>query len=426
MRTISWMILGAAIVILAPGCGSKPSPSTQSDVPISPETAPNPEASAKAVHELDPAKHVIPARPVRGPVGGVEIAPAAAVESEYLVFRTTKAGTNEVEREVLLKIRPSTNDPLPEGKRIVVRPDAPEGPAVPLVMLTIPGQPGHVAANGYAMTLELDQRKGGKLPGKIYLCLNDEPKSFLAGTFVANAPRLPIEPPGVEDVPFINGSVTVLGAPPKSVLMTGYAASPNGTVSPGIAALDIELGESPDGQRWTERDDDKPRVTFLIAGDGKKVPSRFEHGKLTPGRYLAFASLKDGPAAWKWVDVGERTTEKVDLTIDAAKVGRLEVTAPLGSLSKIQMAPADDAKRPPLDATLFELVAMQMKLEQDIVQRKALFNNLAPGRYEVRDKASGLVRVVEIAAGKTSELDFDAKPTPPKKPDAAPDPKSKR
>jgi hypothetical protein len=166
-------------------------------------------------------------------------------------------------------------------------------------------------------------------------------------------------------------------------------------------------------------------MTFLIAGDAKKAPSRFEHSKLTQGRYLAFASLKDGPAAWKWVDVGERTTEKVDLTIDAAKVGRLEVTAPLGSLSKVQLAPADEPARPQLDPILFELIAMQMKLEQDIVQRKALFKDLAPGRYEVRDKASGQVRVVEIAAGKTAELDFDAKPAPPKKSDPAPDPKAK-
>jgi len=216
----------------------------------------------------------------------------------------------------------------------------------------------------------------------------------------------------------------LMGAPSGAVVMTGYAAAPNGTVSNvGIAALDIELGESPEGQKWTQRDDDKPRVTSLIAGDGKKAPSRFEHSKLTPGRYLAFAGLKEGPASWKWVDVGPKSTEKADLVIDATKVGGLEVTAPLGSLSKIQMAPADDPLRP-LDATLFELIAMQLKLEKDIVARKALFKNLAPGRYEVRDKASGQIRMVEIVAGKTIELDFDAKPLP-KKPDPAPDPKSK-
>jgi hypothetical protein len=420
------MILSASLVLLALGCGSKPGPTSQADVPISPDSARAPEQAAKVVHELDPDKHVIPERPVAGPVGGVEIMPTVAVEGEYLVFRATKPGTNDVEREVLLRIRQSSSQSLPTGKRLVVRPDAPEGPNVPLAMITIPGKEGHVAANGYAMTLELGERKAGKLPGKIYLSLKDEEKSFLAGTFVAAARRLAIEPPGMEDVPFINGSVTVVNAPPKAVIMTGYAASPNGMVSQiGIAALDIELAESPNGQPSTERDDDKPRVTYLIAGDGKNLPSKFEHSKLTPGRYLAFASLKDGPAAWKWVDVGERTTEKVDLTIDATRTGRLEVTAPLGSLSKVQMAPADEPTRPQLDPILFELIAMQMKLEQDIVQRKALFKNLAPGRYEVRDKASGQVRVVEIAAGKTAELDFDAKSAPPKKPDPAPDPKAK-
>jgi hypothetical protein len=67
---------------------------------------------------------------------------------------------------------------------------------------------------------------------------------------------------------------------------------------------------------------------------------------------------------------------------------------------------------------------MQLKLEQDIVARKALFRNLGPGRYEVRDKASGQVRVVEIVAGKTVELDFDAKPVP-KTTNPAPSPKPK-
>jgi hypothetical protein len=105
-------------------------------------------------------------------------------------------------------------------------------------------------------------------------------------------------------------------------------------------------------------------------------------------------------------------------------VGGLEVTAPIGSLSKIQLAPADEPRHPQIDGTLFELIAMQLKLEQDIVARKALFKNLSPGRYAVRDKASGQVRVVEIVAGKTIELDFDAKPAPTN-PAPAPGPKPK-
>ena len=37
----------------------------------------------------------------------------------------------------------------------------------------------------YAMRLEFGQIEGGALSGKIYLCLPDEEKSFVAGTFRA-------------------------------------------------------------------------------------------------------------------------------------------------------------------------------------------------------------------------------------------------
>src|SRR5262245_7161615 len=113
MRMTSGMSLGFALVVLALGCGSKTSPEPQPAVPIQPETPTAP--TAKPVHELDLSKHVIPTQPVAGPVGGVEIAPQALIEGEYLVFRVTKPGTSEVEREVLLKIRSSATDHLPEG-----------------------------------------------------------------------------------------------------------------------------------------------------------------------------------------------------------------------------------------------------------------------------------------------------------------------
>jgi len=425
MRTISGMIITGSLALALAGCGSKQGSSTEANVPITtgPSGDPNPPAETKLVYELDQSKHVLAAGPMHGSVGGAEVSPNAVVEGDFLRFQVLKPGKEEAEREISIRLRTDVTHNLFSGRCVIGTGMAP-APYVPEIMLSVPGKPTVGFPNGYAMTLELGPRIGGKMKGKIYLALPDDQKSFIGGEFTANAPRLPIEPPGLEDVPFINGSVTLMGAPSGAVVMTGYAAAPNGTVSNvGIAALDIELGESPEGQKWTQRDDDKPRVTSLIAGDGKKAPSRFEHSKLTPGRYLAFAGLKEGPASWKWVDVGPKSTEKADLVIDATKVGGLEVTAPLGSLSKIQMAPADDPLRP-LDATLFELIAMQLKLEKDIVARKALFKNLAPGRYEVRDKASGQIRMVEIVAGKTIELDFDAKPLP-KKPDPAPDPKSK-
>ena len=119
----------------------------------------------------------------------------------------------------------------------------------------------------------------------------------------------------------------------------------------------------------------------------------------------------DGPAAWKWVTVQAQSTVAADLTIDAAQVGGVEVTTPLGTFGKVLMTPAEDAGQPEISPEFFMGIALNMPLERDIVVRKALFKNLAPGRYEVR--AGNDSRSVEIVAGKTVELDFD-KPRPKK------------
>jgi hypothetical protein len=51
----------------------------------------------------------------------------------------------------------------------------------------LPAGPGFTS--GYAMKLEFGKAKEGKIPGKIYVCLPDEQKSFVAGTFTIEAPK---------------------------------------------------------------------------------------------------------------------------------------------------------------------------------------------------------------------------------------------
>ena len=46
--------------------------------------------------------------------------------------------------------------------------------------------------NGFAMKLDFGKISGGKLPGKIYLCLPDETRSCVAGTFNAEIQKFPI------------------------------------------------------------------------------------------------------------------------------------------------------------------------------------------------------------------------------------------
>ena len=58
------------------------------------------------------------------------------------------------------------------------------------------GQPvNEVVRGGYAMKLEFGKIGGGKLPGKIYICLPDEEKSYVTGTFQAEIRDVPAAKP---------------------------------------------------------------------------------------------------------------------------------------------------------------------------------------------------------------------------------------
>jgi len=43
--------------------------------------------------------------------------------------------------------------------------------------------------DGYAMELKFDEAKGRRIPGKIYLCLPDDSKSYIAGSFTVILPK---------------------------------------------------------------------------------------------------------------------------------------------------------------------------------------------------------------------------------------------
>jgi hypothetical protein len=282
---------------------------------------------------------------------------------------------------------------------------------VPEVWREIGGKDPHVYPSGYALTLELGARKDGKVPGKIYLSLNDEEKTFLAGTFEATYTRPHTERPGPDDVPYISGDVTVTGAKPDAEVRVMYAAF----TATGVSFKELQIPFDPvplEQARWT-RDDtpsDRPRASTLVAGDGKGRPFRFEHVKLPSGRYLISAAVVGGPAVWKWVDVAAGTALTETLTLDATKTGSAEVSLPADAKGKVFFAPADAPDKPALNADVFHALAFQVvRQDADIVAGKATLKNLAPGKYEVR--AGDLRGFVDVVAGKTAELTL----APPKK-----------
>lgn len=394
---MSRMIFGAALGIalaVALGCGSKPAPTQptaalqEPEAKKDPDPAPKPElpkpapATTKVVAEMDADKHAVPAEAVRGRIAGTDATPEVLVTSEELIFRVLKPGTQTVERSVILKLAPRVpGQPPPPpapGRNWKVKSGAEPGPTVPTVWLETHGQPIIALPSGYALTLELGPRKNGKVTGKVYFVAPEEHKTELAGTFTAEYLRFQMEPPGADDAPYITGAVTVVGAPPDAKVRTTCAAFlPSG------------------GAQFTE---------------GVLPTAQYEYVKLEPGRYLISAGVTNGPAVWKWLDVAANATITENITVDATKSGGIEVSAAPDAKGKVLVAPADDPARPPLDASLFEVLSVQViRANVEIVVGKAVVKNLAPGRYEVRLGAER--RVVDVVAGKTAEVNL----LPPKK-----------
>ena len=428
-RTIFTVVLAAGLA-LAVGCGSKDAPALP-NVAVEGEPSPpvpaDPNAPPKAeppkveppkgpTWEIDPDKHAIPATAVKGNISGAEVAPEVTIEGEELVFRVMQPGTAVVERKLRLRLAPMLlpGQPAPPvlGRNWKVKADAVPGPAVPEVWIEVPAKNTiHAFVTGYALTLELGQRKDGKVSGKVFLSVADEGNTVLAGTFEAVYARPHTERPGSDDAPFVSGEVTVTGAKPDAEVRVTYAAfTPTGVF---FKELEIAFDPLPIEQaRWT-RDDtpaDMPRVSTLVSGDGKARPARYEPVKLPPGRYLLSAGVLGGPAVWKWVDIAAGATLTENFALDATKTGGVEISTAPGATGKVSLAPADEPTRPPLDPDFFQTIALQVvRQDADIVGGKATVKNLAPGRYEVR--AGDERRTVEIVAGKVAELDM----TPPKK-----------
>jgi len=408
----------AALVGLLLGCGgsSPPTPDakpTPADpAPPTPTPPPKDETVKKAdpvpppppavAWELDTAKHAIPTAPPGGKIAGAAFTPEAEFQGDTLKFRVlTKDGN--IDRAVSIQLPPARAKTAADGLSLTIKADQVPGPDVPRVTTEFPppkaGEPGAMEfANGYALTLELGKRAAGKLPGKLYLSLPGDEKEVVAGTFVADWIRPISELPGPDDVPFVQGSLTVAGDAPQVKL--GYAGLPK---PDDFASYSVQMALVGPGAS-ARLDYARPRATVVVAAEAAGKPARYEHTKLSPGRYVVYAAVADGgPAAWKWVTVAPDSKLTIDLALDPAKVGKLEVVVPVGTTDKVELAPADEPGTP-VPLGVYFGVAATLGLQADPKDGVAKFEKLGPGRYEAR--AGELAGVVEVKAGETAKLEL--------------------
>ena len=380
----------------APGPGREPVPSPGPNPPGPDQPGPAP---ADDRYQLDPAKHVVPTTPAAGRLSGKPFTPdKAELEGNRLIIRQGKDFFADQSIEVFLddKSKPA------EGLKLVVRPAQTWTDGTPSLHVSVGGGKGGLpdtkfVNEGYAMTLELGKADKGKSAGKIYLCLPDDQKSFLVGTFTAERKRSMSEPPGPEEVPYIQGKVTPAIQKGQSVSV-GYIGLPTGgkgTISDGAGGPVFGDEGSNGGVRSMSF---KPRTATVRF---EKFIPLFDFTNLPPGRYLVYARVKDGPVGWAWAEVAAGATVTTDIKLDAAKTGTVEVKLPAGE-SQARLVPADIM--PPPDEYFLDQLAFSLELGGDAKDGVVKIAIVPAGKYQVR--AGRLRADVEVMAGKTATVEL--------------------
>ena len=387
------LLLGC--LALAAGCGGPAPPPTPPPIAVaapapSPppvtELAPPPPPPAE-LSELDPARHVTPATPAAGRLGGKPFAPTAAVTGTVLTF----ADPADPGRAVTI--------PLPDlapGVR-VVRPGQDAGAGVPLVTVAA-GDALAGFANAYAMTLTVTGADAKTVRGSVHLVLPDAARSYLAGAFAADVRRGLADPPGATDEPFVAGPVAV-AAGLTGDLEVGYVGAPGGLAAADVVGHPVTPG---DAVVTARSDSFPPRVTTLARSAAGAW--QYDHSHLAPGRYLVYAKIKPGPAAWAWADVPAAGRAAVPLTLDPAATAAVTVTVPTGFAGEVELLPADPV---PGNAVPDIALASALGYKTTPAAGVATFQAVAAGTYRV--VGGGRAAAATVTGGKPAAVTLGGK-----------------
>lgn len=424
--TLARIIALALLMPLATGCGktaptSQPTPAGQPQPAVTPSPAPDKTRTAgnsttttppgktsvagdqpttTVGHEMDPAKHVIPTTAASGKLQGKNFKPdRVELEGDRLILRQGKGFFADVSIEIMLNQQKLK---LEDGLKLVVRPSQKWSDGIPSLHVAVTHDKNipdtKFINDDYAMTLELGKPDKGTIPGKLYLCLPDSQRSVLAGTFTAKRKRSMSEPPGAEEVPFIQGSVSPPLKKDQSVSV-GYVGLPEGggnPISDGAGGQIFGDDGSGGGVRSMSFE---PRIATVRF---EKFTPKFDFTNLPPGRYLVFARVKDGPSAWTWTDLPAGGKVTADVKLDAAKVGSVEVKLPADE-REARLVPTDLGMPPPGERFLDQL-AYSMYLDAEAKDGVAKIGNVPAGKYQVR--AGRLRGEVEVVVGKTATVEL--------------------
>jgi hypothetical protein len=387
-----------ALCGLLAGCGAKRRATQREKGDGKGATARNIALPEQFVWTLDPEEMMFLDVPVSGSIHGKSFVPEQVqYHGGALRFRRGKAALAEMEVEVPLGLPPTAQV---EGKRITAVPGKPDRPPV-LLAWTEPGRSTRdlVYVADYALKVEFDKAADGKVPGRIYLCVADEAKSYLAGSFSLETGTVGDRsrgPAGPADAPFVRGTITVKGQE-KGMIEVGYVGQPDqGEPVSDVAGCSLLSGAMASSETFA------PRSTRLdVSGTNR---AEYLCRQLPPGRYFFYVGWKERGMAWRWVDVRDGGQLAVDFTIDPGRTGSLQVKLPPTQAAEtVLLVPLEDGRFPVLPFRP-ALLTQRLKTEARVEAGEAKLDRLPEGAYRVLvgdDRAQ-----VQIRAGAVTRLDM--------------------
>jgi hypothetical protein len=416
-------VLLFAVVLGLIGCGKDkdgpapvvPEPPAVSQAePAAPSTAPSPPAEPAAPKEAAPTPPatgwttdvkamVFPASPAAGTVSGQPFAPQTAdisrIRGRFLTLRQGDESNPDAEVRILLAAGKDENF---AGKTYEVAPDA--GPGAPAISVARKSQdrPAEPAlfTDKYALRLEFGQESAGKLPGRVYLCLPDESKTYLAGTFTADIEPDYAKLPRPEESPCVVGRIILKGRAGLEVITGFLGVTTAGAPASNLTGTTIATGTETSVASATY----PPQRTVLV--NDAEAGCQCRHSRLTPGRYLFFVGTGERYIDWHWVEVRDGAMMTLDFTLEPEVAGTLAVVLPKDAKEGVRLIPLDDAGKVPDVKPALDLLSLAMKTDVDARDGKLFLDGLRPGRYRVG--IGDCAKDVTIKAKETAEVDLSA------------------
>ncbi|MBI3464117.1 MAG: hypothetical protein HY000_13830 [Planctomycetes bacterium] len=368
--------------------------------------------TAKPVWTMDLSKMRIPDAPATGRIHGEDFtAEQAELEGGILTLREGKDFFPEKAVKLFLFLKEGESV---EGKTFrVTGKERFRSPHVHVQWRAKKGEgvpETETVMDNYAMVLEFGKIKDSRLPGRIYLCLPNTTKSFVAGTFVVGEGSDKDEAGlGAE----IFGTISIQGVQKGARIEVGcLGRSPEGKLEgPGVS---LELGGS---GRWATSTTWKPRNSTLAQDEKGRLTHKHVNRPL--GKYLVYCRsttvASDGTVQhegyydWKWVQIKDvKSKVPVDLTIDPSNSGMVEVTVDGPTKeSSVTYLPLDEEGQLPLPEAHAYVSVSGAKLEGG----KAIIRGLREGKYQVAmgpwqpgTRLPSVKATVEVKRGSTTKV----------------------